>query len=184
MIPLKHLSNFWRKLEMPLNNYEISLKLKWSKKCTILASTVNNQNQSFQVTHTKLYVSVVTLSTQENIKLLKQLQFGFKRTIDWNKYLAKRTDQAQNRSFNYLISLSFQGVNRLFVLSFKDDNDGRESHKQYYLPTVEIKDYNVMSDERNLFGQPIKNDLKTLRLVMITQLFVYYFITNSKNIIN
>ena len=82
MIPLKHLSNFWRKLEMPLNNYEISLKLKWSKKCTILASTVNNQNQSFQVTHTKLYVSVVTLSTQENIKLLKKLQFGFKRTIN------------------------------------------------------------------------------------------------------
>ena len=90
----------------------------------------------------------------------------------------------QNRSFNYVINLSFQGVNRLFVLSFKDDDDGRESHKQYYLPTVEIKDYNVMSDERNLFGQPIKNDLKTLRWVMITQLFVYYFITNSKNIIN
>ena len=60
-------------------------------------------------------------------------------------------------------------------MSFKDDDDGRESHKQYYLPTVEIKDYNVMTDERNFFDQPIRNDLKSLRLVkvMITQLDVY-----------
>ena len=58
---------------------------------------------------------------------------------------------------------------------FKDDDDGRESHKQYYLPTVEIKYYNVMTDERNFFDQPIKNDLKSLRWVkvMITQLDVY-----------
>ena len=66
----------------------------------------------------------------------------------------------QNRYLDFLIDPSFQGVNRLFVLSFKDD-DGRESHKQYYLPTVEIKDYNVMIDGRNFFDQPIKNDLKT-----------------------
>ena len=60
-------------------------------------------------------------------------------------------------------------------MSFKDDDDGRESHKQYYLPTVEIKDYNVMTDERNFFDQPIRNDLKSLRWVkvMITQLDVY-----------
>ena len=60
-------------------------------------------------------------------------------------------------------------------MSFKDDDDGWESHKQYYLPTVEIKDYNVMTDERNFFDQPIRNDLKSLRWVkvMITQLDVY-----------
>ena len=60
-------------------------------------------------------------------------------------------------------------------MSFKNDDDGRESHKQYYLPTVEIKYYNVMTDERNFFDQPIKNDLKSLRWVkvMITQLDVY-----------
>ena len=46
-------------------------------------------------------------------------------------------------------------------MSFKDD-DGGESHKQYYLPVVEIKDYNVMIDGRNFLDQPIKNDLKTL----------------------
>ena len=66
----------------------------------------------------------------------------------------------RNRYLDFLIDPSFQGVNRRFVLSFKDD-DGRESHKQYYLPTVEIKDYNVMIDGRNFFDQPIKNDLKT-----------------------
>ena len=66
----------------------------------------------------------------------------------------------QNRYLDFLIDPSFQGVNRLFVLSFKDD-DGRQSHKQYYLPTVEIKDYNVMIDGRNFFDQPIKSNLKT-----------------------
>ena len=115
---------------------------------------------SFQITDTKLYVTVVTLSTQENIKFLKQLESGFKRIVNWNKYLPKTTNQAQNRYLDYLIDPSFQGVNRLFVLSFKDD-DGPESHKQYYLPTVEVKDYNVMIDGRNSFDQPIKNCLKT-----------------------
>ena len=112
------------------------------------------------MTDKKLYVPVVTLSTQENIKLLKQLEFGFKRTINRNKYLAKTTNQVQNRYLDFLIDPSFQGVNRLFVLSFEYD-DGRESHKQYYLLTVEIKDYNVMIDGRNFFDQAIENDLKT-----------------------
>ena len=81
MVPLKYLSNFWRTLEMPLINCEISLQLKRSKKCILVAGTANNQNPSFQINDTKLNVSVVTLSTQENIKLLKQLESGLKRTI-------------------------------------------------------------------------------------------------------
>ena len=97
---------------------------------------------------------------QENIKLFKQLEFGFKRKINWNKYLGKTTSQARNRYLNYLIDPSFQVVNRLFAFSFKDDG-GRESHMQYFLPIVEIKGYNVIIDERNLFDQPIKKDLKT-----------------------
>ena len=71
---------------------------------------------------------MVTLLTQDSIKLLKQLGSGFKRTITWNKYLAKTKNQARNRYLDYLIDSSFQGGNRLFVLSFKDD-DGRESLK-------------------------------------------------------
>ena len=157
MVHLKYLTNFWITVEMPLINCKISLQLKWSRNCVIEAGTANNQYPTFQISDTKLYVSVVTLSTQENIKLLKQLESGFKKN---NKYLVKTTNQAQNRYLDYLIDPSFQGVNRLFVLSFKDA-DGRESHKQYYFPMVEIKDCNVMVDGRNLFDQPIKNDLKT-----------------------
>ena len=113
--------------------------MKWPKNCILIASTAANQNPTFQINDTKLYVPVVTLSTQENIKLLKQLESGFKRTINWNKYLAKTTNQAQNRYLDFLIDPSFQGVNRLFVLSF-GNNEGRESHKKCYLPTVEIKE--------------------------------------------
>ena len=132
---------------MLLINCKISVQLKWSRKFIIVATTTNNQNPTFQINHTKLYVPVVTLSTQENMKLLKQIQSSFKRTINWNKYRAKTANQVQNRYLE-------------FVLSFKNDDD-RESHKQHYLPTVEIKDYNVMINGRNFFDQPVKNDLKT-----------------------
>ena len=101
---------------MPLINYEISLQLKWSREWTMVAGMANNQNSTFQVNDTKLYVPVVTLSAQENIKLLKQLESAFKRNINWNKYLAKTTNQAQNRYLDYLIDPSFQGVNRRFGL--------------------------------------------------------------------
>ena len=116
--------------------------------------------KKFKITDTKLYVPVVTLSTQDNAKRFEQLKSGFKRTINWNKYQPKVSPERQNQYLDFLIDPSFQGVNRLFVLSFKDDN-GQESDKQYYFPTVEIKDYNVMIDGRNFFDQPIKNDLKT-----------------------
>ena len=117
--------------------------------------------QQFKFQNLKyLYVPAVILSTQENIKLLKQLEPGFKRTINWNKYQSKKASQAQNRYFDVLIDPSFQGVNVLFVLSFKND-DGQKRYKQYYLPTVKIKDYNVVIDGRNFFDKPIRNDLKT-----------------------
>ena len=113
---------------MPLINCEISLRLKWYKNCILVTGTAANQNPTFQINDAKLYVSSVTLSTQKYIKLLKQLESGFKRTTNSNKYLAKTTNQARNRYLDFLIDPSFQGVNRLLVLSFTDD-DGRESHK-------------------------------------------------------
>ena len=112
------------------------------------------------MTETKLYVPVVTLSTQDSVKLLQQLKSGFKRTINWNKYESSVKTFAQNRYLNYLTNPSFQGVNRLFVLSFENEND-RTSHSNYYLPKVEIKYYNVMIDIKNLFDQPINSELKT-----------------------
>ena len=110
-----------------------------------------------RVTETKLYVPVVTLSTQDNGKLLTQLKSGFKRTINRNKYLSKPELLAQNPNLSHLVKPCFQGINRLFVLEFENDTY-RTSSKRYNLPNVEIKDYNVMIDGKNFFDQPIKND--------------------------
>ena len=88
--------------------------MKWSKNCFLVAGIAANQNSTFQINDTKLYVPVVTLSTEENIKLLKKLESGFKKTINWNKYLPKTTNQVRNRYLDFLIDPSFQGVNRLF----------------------------------------------------------------------
>ena len=150
MVPLKYLSNFWRTLEMPLINCEVNLTLTWSSNCVLIATAVQNQGPTFTITDTKVYVPVVTLSTQENTKLLQQLKSGFKRVINWNKYLSKPELLAQNPNFNHLVEPSFQGINRIFVLAFENDDD-RISDDEYYLPTVEIKDYNIVVNGENFF---------------------------------
>ena len=160
IVPLKYLSNFWRTLEMPLINCEVNLILTWSSTCVLISTKIRNQNPTFAITDTKLYVPVVTLSTQENTKFLQQLKTGFKRVINWNKYLSKPELLAQNPILNHLVEPSLQGVNRLFVLVFEND-DNRTSDEQYYLPTVEIKDYNIMINDENFFDQPIKNNKVT-----------------------
>ena len=157
MVPLKYLSNFWRTLEMPLINCEVNLILTWSSTCILIATGVPSQAATFAITDTKLYVPVVTLSTQENTKFFQQVKSGFKRVINWNKYLSKPELLAQNPNLNHLVEPSFQGVNRLFVLAFENDDD-RTSDDQYYLPTVEIKDYNIVVNGENFFDQPIKNN--------------------------
>ena len=101
MVPLKYRSNFWRTLEIPLINYEIALQLTCSKKSILAAGTVANQVSKFKITGTQLSVAVVTLSTQENIKLLKQLESGLKITINWNKYHSKKRSETQNRYLNF-----------------------------------------------------------------------------------
>ena len=157
MVLLKYLSNFWRTLEMPLINCEVNLIVTWSSACVI---TESNGAGTFAITDKKLYVPVVTLSTQENTKFFQQLKSGFKRVINWNKYLSKPELLAQNPNLNHLVEPSFQGVNRLFVLAFENDDD-RTAHNSYYLPTVEIKDYNIMINGENFFDQPIKNNKVT-----------------------
>ena len=144
MVALKWLSNFWRTLEMPLISFEVNLILTWSSTCVITNSTGAGR---FAITDTRLYVPVVTLSTQENTKYLR-LKSGFKRVINWNKYLSKPELLAQNPNLNHLVEPSFQGVNRFFVLAFENGTQ-RTSHSGYYLPTVEIKDYNVLINGEN-----------------------------------
>ena len=118
---------------MPLINCEIELILTWSKKCVLTDVTVRNANPlfnppvpavqapsgaTFKLTNTKLHVPVVTLSTENNKKLLKQLKSEFKRTVQWNKYRSQMTIQNNKNNLNYLIDPPFTKVNRLSVLSF------------------------------------------------------------------
>ena len=145
---------------MPLINCEVNLILTWSSACVIFSTNAATQVATFEINDTKLYVPVVTLSTQENAKLLQQLKSGFKRVINWNKYLSKPELLAPNTNLNHLVEPSFQGVNRLFVLAFEND-DYRISTRRYNLPTVEIKDYNIMINGENFFDQPIKNNKAT-----------------------
>ena len=145
---------------MPLINCEVELILNQSANSVIIYTNVNNQVPTFTITGTNLYFPIVTLSTQDNEKLLPQLESGFKRKIRWNKYLAKPELLAGNQNLNYLIEPRFQGVNRLYVLAFENDEQ-RTSNKKYYIPTAEVKDYNVMIDGKNFFDQPAKNDKVT-----------------------
>ena len=157
LVPLKYLSNFWRTVERPLINCEVELILTWSKDCVITNSTGEGK---IKISEAKLFIPTVTLSTEDNVKLLQQLKSCFKRIINLNKCESSVKTFAQNKYLNNLINPSFQGVSRLFVLSFKDEDD-RISHSTYYLPKVELKDYNVMIDGRNFFDQPINNMNKT-----------------------
>ena len=97
VIPLKHLSNFWRSLDILSINCEVELILTWSKNCVLINKLTrdadpivyeidNPENAIFRITDTKLYVPVVTLSKENNINLQEQLKTGFKKTIKWNKY--------------------------------------------------------------------------------------------------
>ena len=83
--------------------------MTWSSICVISSATGETK---FKITDTKLYVPVVTLSTQDNAKLLQQLKSGFKRTINWNKYQSSIKTYAQNRYLNHLVNPSFQRVNK------------------------------------------------------------------------
>ena len=157
MVPLKYLSNFWKTLEMPLINCDVSLFLTWSPTCVINNCT---DQEKFKITDTNLYVPVVTLSTKDNEKLLQQLGSGFKRVINWNKYLSRPELLAQNPNLNDLIEPRFQGINRLFVLAFENDTQ-RTSHIGSYLPNKVIKYYNIMINGENFFDQPIKDNKET-----------------------
>ena len=160
MVPLKYLSNIWKTLEMPLINCEVSLILAWFADCGIVYTNIAHQGATFVITEAKLYAPVVTLSTQDNAKLLLQLKSGFKRTISWNKSLSNPELLPQDPNLNHIIEPSFQGVNRLCVWHLKLMHK-EQIIKKYYIPNVEIKDCNVMIDGKDLFDQPVKSDKVT-----------------------
>ena len=172
-VPLKYLSNFWETHQIPFIDCEINLILTWYADCIIFAA--NGATKS-AITNTKIYDSVVTLSTHDNAKILQQLKSTFKKTVNWNKYQSKVTIERQNLYLNYLVDPSFQGAKIFFVLLFESNAD-RTGHAKYFPPKVEIKDCNVMIDGQNFVDQPRKNnydDIQKFWLVkeMIIQLIL------------
>ena len=157
-------------LDIPLINCEVSLALSWSDNCVItslekrLVTVAEGGNPAvydgspsnavFKITDCKLYVPVVTLSAENDDKLLEQLKTGFKKIIKWNKYRSEMSNQTKNNSLDYLIDPTFTIVNRLFVLTFENGDDGT-SFSKYYVPKVEIKDF-VLSDGKPFFEIPVK----------------------------
>ena len=122
VIPLKRLSNFWKGLNVQVINCKIELILTWSENCVLVDMTVANNSLAgleFQIRDTKLFIPVVTLSKENDTKLLEQLKSEFKRTVKWNKCRSQMTVQSNNNNLNYLIDPTFMKVNRLFVLSFE-----------------------------------------------------------------
>ena len=103
---------------MTLINCEINLILTWSANCII---SKGNRATNLAITETKIYVPILTLSTQDNTKLLEQLKSGFRRVINWNKHQSKISTERPNKYLDYLIDPIFQEVNRHFVLSFEDN---------------------------------------------------------------
>ena len=171
-IPLKYLGNFWRALNIPLIICEVSLELKWDKNCVITSleqrviAGVNPPARdnaptgaTLAITDCKLYVPVVTLSKDDEIKLLTNLKLGFKREIIWNKYRLQMTAEAANNNLNILVDPTFTNVNRWFVLAYPTtDNNNRQSFSRFYLPSAMVKDYNVIIDKLAFFDLPIKTE--------------------------
>ena len=121
-----------------------------------------------------MYIPIVTQSAKDNVNLTKQLNEGFKKSVYWNEYKLKigAKDLENDNIARFPLDASFQGINRLFVLAFNSTTQSvannpinktanrvqRDSHRKYFLPRVEITNYNVLIDGRNLYDQPI-NDL-------------------------
>ena len=155
-------------------NCEVSLTLTWSENYVITSKAIREADPDadpampvaginnptiafFKITDCKLYVPVVTLSAEDDNKLLGQLKTGLKSTIKWNKYRSEMSNQTKNNYLNNLIDPTFTNVNRLFVLSFENEDD-RISFSKYYVPKIEIKDFNVLTDGKPFFEIPVKNN--------------------------
>ena len=181
VVPLKYVSNFFRSLEMSLVNCKIDLELTWHKDCMISsANAAANRVVSFMITDTKLYVPIVTLSTKDNTNLTKQLNESFKRNIYWNQYMPKpfpETPHKKTGITRFSLDAAFQGVNRLFVLTFDDtladeaadapaprhlatNQVLRNGYRKYFVPREDITSYNVLIGGSNFYDQPINDSIR------------------------
>ena len=154
---------------MPPINCKVELSLKWFENCMLIAAD-NANKVIFKITDAKLYVPIVTLSTEDNSKLSKLLNEVFKRPIYWNEYkvtpnkIVEIVVVNEEKYIRELLDSSCQGVKRLFVLAY--DNTERnnqvsvDSCKKYFLPRVKLENYNIGIDGRNFYYQPINESIK------------------------
>ena len=166
-ILLKYLGNFWRALNILSISCEVSLELNWNKTCVITSqqigvnsdggNTAASTGATLTINDCKLYIPVVTLSKDNEIKLLTNLESGFTREIIWNKYISQMSTEVINNNLNILIDPTFTNVNRLFVLVYQTADD-RQSFSQFYLPKVMVKNFNIIIDKLAFFYLPIKTE--------------------------
>ena len=158
---LFHSNNFWRSLDLALINCEIEHDLSRTKDCVLIEQNNNIAGVNFVITSTKRYVPIVTLSINDNIKLLENIKQGFKRTISWNNYRSEITTQTKNNNSDCLIDPTFGNMNRLIVLSFKNgDNDPtRDTSEKYYMSLY----FNALIDNKPFFDQQVKTNKKRIK---------------------
>ena len=150
-------------------NCKVELSLKWIENC-VLTTAANANKAIFKITDAKLYVPIVTLSIEDNSKLSKLLNEGFKRPIYWNECkvtpnkIVEIAAVNEEKYIRELLDSSCQGVKRLFILAYNNaagnDQVSVDSYKKYFLPRVKIDNYNIEIDGRNFYDQPINDSIK------------------------
>ena len=168
---------------MLLINCKVHLELNWNNNCVMYGAdtcvggdNANDRKTTFKITGTRLCVPIVTLSTKDNVNFTKQLNEGFKRSVYWNEY--KSRIETKNLDANsvarFPLYASFQRVNRFFDLAFNNATEDlagnpinntanrvqRDSHRKYFLPRVDITNYNVLIGGRNFYDQSINDQIK------------------------
>ena len=184
VVPLKNISNFMFNLDFLLINSEIELILKWTQDCVLTEKATREfraaedgppaldevpainrpKDLKFSATDCKLYVPVVTLQTEYQNKLYKELKTRISIDFKWNKYRSQMINQTTTNNLNFLIDPTFNNVNRLFVLAFPNE-EVRRSFSKYYTPAVEIKDYNVIIGGEPFYEIPMKNKEETYKAI-------------------
>ena len=181
IMPLKNLNNFIFSSDFLMINTEIELILKWSQSCVLngkvsreaLDAEGDNReileintptDLKINITDRKLYVPVVTLQEKYENELLEGLKTGMNIYYEWKRYRTQIINQPSTNNLNFLIDPTFNNINRLFVLAFPNEED-RSWFSKYYMPNVEIKDYNVLIDLQRFYDIPIKNKEQTYKTI-------------------
>ena len=140
---------------MLLINCEINQTTTCLANCFIIADPVDSEVPTFAITDTKLYVPVVTLSTEDNAKLLQQFKSSYKSTINWNKYQSKVSIERWNQYLDYLIDQSFQGLRKLFLLLL---NQLDQPVKMIWEDMIIFKKLQLVKEMIYLFQKTLQDD--------------------------